>query len=133
MPTKQKPAAPKVDRKPQPTPQPKSELKLTEFQTFVCDQVGDLILNGGHENDLTNLLYAAIGHYYRTMFPRKKMKDCAAGAGPGNKVHRGPYRRLGDEAYPAMARAARERKARSQRRDRACLGRTPARSAGTPR
>jgi hypothetical protein len=73
---KQKPAAAKADRKPQPTPALKSELKLTEFQTFVCDHVGDLILNGGHENELTNLLYAAMGHYFRTLFPRKSIGDC---------------------------------------------------------
>jgi hypothetical protein len=73
-----------VDRKPQQTPQLKSELKLTEFQTFVCDHVGDLMLNSGHEIDLINLLYAAMGHYYN----RARLRHAQAGsAGTDGRFH----------------------------------------------
>src|SRR5258708_36812123 len=34
------------------------------------------MLRGGHAYDLETLLGAAIGHYYRTMFPRTRMGDC---------------------------------------------------------
>ena len=60
----------------EPKPQPTKELNLTDFQTFVCDRVSDLLLRGGHEHDMDNVLCGALGHYYRTMFPRKKMGDC---------------------------------------------------------
>jgi hypothetical protein len=57
--------------------QPKPELKLTDFQTFVCDRVADLLLRGGHEHDLDNLIYAAAGHHYRTVFPASRMHETA--------------------------------------------------------
>jgi hypothetical protein len=59
-----------------PKPQPTKKLNLTDFQTFVCDRVSDLLLRGGHEHDMDNVLCGALGHYYRTMFPRKRMGDC---------------------------------------------------------
>jgi len=61
-----------ANRKPQVAPEP----KLSEFQELVCETVGDLILRGGHEDEINKILDAAIGHYYRRMFPRSKMGDC---------------------------------------------------------
>jgi hypothetical protein len=46
--------------------QPRS---LTDFQETVCNLAADLILNGGAEEDVANLLRATIGHSLHLQFP----------------------------------------------------------------
>src|SRR5688572_16269199 len=44
---------------------------LTPFQEQACDLAGDLILRGGHENDVENLLAALMGHWWNRQFHGK--------------------------------------------------------------
>lgn len=43
--------------------------ELTELQEQVCDLAGDLIVNGGHEDDVDELLFAVMAHFWRRRFP----------------------------------------------------------------
>jgi hypothetical protein len=47
-------------------PQPRP---LTNIQELVCHLAADLVMNGGHESDVTNLLRATIGHSLHLWFP----------------------------------------------------------------
>ena len=41
---------------------------LTDFQETVCNPAADLILNGGEESDVSNLLRSTIGHRLHPRF-----------------------------------------------------------------
>jgi hypothetical protein len=63
--TKTKPAAPNAE------PKPVAELpKLSQLQEFLCDTLGDLILRGGHPDDIHDVLMDAAYHHERKHFPR---------------------------------------------------------------
>jgi hypothetical protein len=51
------------------SPAPVVPQALTDFQETVCNLAADLILNGGAEADVANLLRATIGHSLNLRFP----------------------------------------------------------------
>ncbi len=58
---------------PEPRAKPETfKRELTDFQLLVCDLAGDIILNGGHQDDVHNLIFAAMGHSYRLRFGMSK-------------------------------------------------------------
>ena len=63
------PARPKSARKQPAEAEAPVRSPLTPFQEHICDLAGDLILNGGHEDEINSLIYACMGHEWRRRFP----------------------------------------------------------------
>ncbi|MGI8746556.1 MAG: hypothetical protein ACR2NN_29065 [Bryobacteraceae bacterium] len=64
--------APKAQPETSVVKKPQSEvpgLNLTETQQTVCDIAADLIINGGDEDDVHQLLWGILGHNFRRQFP----------------------------------------------------------------
>lgn len=59
---------PRNKRKATPAPL-KPPRTLTDFQEHVCNCCADLVLNGGDEDDVSNLLRAVIGHSLHLRWP----------------------------------------------------------------
>ncbi|MGI8745979.1 MAG: hypothetical protein ACR2NN_26045 [Bryobacteraceae bacterium] len=62
---KAKPKTITVVKKPQSVP----GRELTETQQTACDLAADLIINGGDEDDVHQLLWGILGHNFRRRFP----------------------------------------------------------------
>jgi hypothetical protein len=66
---KSKPVQPiKADRKPKPAVEP----KLTQLQEHIFDVLGDMILHGGHTDDVFNVLWNVSVHHQRVRFPQSR-------------------------------------------------------------
>src|SRR5438552_18777989 len=63
MPTKTKPT--QIHKTPKPSP---TVGELTSIQEQLADIVGDIILHGGHSEEVDPLLYAAVAHSWKMRF-----------------------------------------------------------------
>jgi hypothetical protein len=67
---KQKPAA-LANAKPKPATETKPELpKLTQLQEHVFEVLADMVLRGGHTDNIYDILWNAAAHHQRRRFPR---------------------------------------------------------------